>query len=153
MSGKEIDRLGVVRKVAARRLRQREAAERLGMSVRQVQRLVRRYRGDGAAGLVSRRGVRPPNNVIDAAVRREVMDRARKRYADFGPTLACEKLTEVHGYRLSAETLRQWMVADGLWKAKSRQLSQPNRKPPADHPWNRMIRRDIAEAEARRGAR
>ena len=71
MSGKEIDRLGVVRQVAARRLRQREAAERLGLSVRQVQRLVRRYRDDGAAGLVSRRRGRRPNNVIGADVRRE----------------------------------------------------------------------------------
>ena len=44
----------------------------------------------------------------------------KERYADFGPTLACEKLTEVHGYRLSAETLRQWMMAEGLWKVKSR---------------------------------
>ena len=44
----------------------------------------------------------------------------KERYADFGPTLACEKRTEGHGYRRSAETLRQWMMAEGLWKAKSR---------------------------------
>ena len=130
MSGKEIDRLGVVRQVAARRLRQREAAERLGLSVRQVQRLVRRYRDDGAAGLVSRRRGRRPNNVIGADVRREVMDWVRKRYADFGPTLACEKLTEVHGYRLSAETLRQWMMAEGLWKAKARRKARIHQRRP-----------------------
>ena len=142
MSGKEIDRLGVVRKVAARRLRQREAAERLGMSVRQVQRLVRRYRGDGAAGLVSRRRGRAPNNVIDAAVRREVMDWVRKRYADFGPTLACEKLTEVHGYRLSAETLRQWMVADGLWKAKSRRKARVHQRRPRRACFGELVQLD-----------
>ncbi len=142
MSGEEIDRLGVVRKVAARRLRQREAAERLGMSVRQVQRLVRRYRGDGAAGLVSRRRGRPPNNVIDAAVRREVMDRARERYADFGPTLACEKLTEVHGYRLSAGTLRQWMVADGLWKAKSRRQARVHQRRPRRACFGELVQLD-----------
>lgn len=113
MSAREVDRLGVARKVVAKRLLQREAALQLGLSVRQVQRLVRRYRADGPAGLVSRRRGRVPNNVIGAEVRREVMDWVRKRYSDFGPTLACEKLTEVHGYRLSAETLRQWMMAEG----------------------------------------
>ena len=74
MSVKEVDRLAVVRKVSARRLRQREAAEQLGLSVRQVKRLLRRYRDRGAAGLVSRRRGRRPNNAMDPGIRREVMD-------------------------------------------------------------------------------
>ena len=48
------------------------------------------------------------------------MDLVRERYADFGPSFACEKLAELHGHRLSAETLRGWMIADGLWKPKAR---------------------------------
>lgn len=124
MSGREADRIAVVRKVVSKRLLQREAAIQLGLSVRQVKRLVRAYRDTGDAGLVSRRRGRRPNNALDAALRREVLGWVRKRYADFGPTLACEKLTEVHGYRLSVETLRQWMIAEGLWKAKSRRRAR-----------------------------
>ena len=48
------------------------------------------------------------------------MDLVREWYADFGPILAAEKLYEVHGQRVSKETLRQWMIADGLWQARRR---------------------------------
>ncbi len=142
MSAREVDRLGVVRKVEAKRLLQREAAEQLGLSVRQVKRLVRRYRDDGAAGLVSRRRGRCPNNVIGAAVRREVMDWMHKRYSDFGPTLACEKLTEVHGYRLSAETLRQWMMEEGLWEAKSRRCARVHQRRPRRACFGELVQLD-----------
>jgi len=120
LSAREADRVAVVREVVERRLRQSEAARRLGLSVRQVKRLARRYRERGAAGLMSARRGRRPNNAIDPAVRREVLDLVRERYPDFGPTFACEKLVEVHGHRLSAETLRGWMIADGLWRPKAR---------------------------------
>ncbi len=120
MSYKEADRVGLIRAVVEKRLRQREAAKRLGIGVRQVKRLVRRYRSDGPAGLVSGHRGKRPNNAIDAGVRREVLDLVRERYADFGPTLACEKLVEEHGWRVSAETLRQWMMAEGLWRSKAR---------------------------------
>ena len=93
---------------------------RLGLSVRQVKRLVRRYRDRGAAGLASGHRGRRPNNALPEAVREAVLSRVRERYPDFGPTHACEKLVEEDGFRLSAETLRQWMMADGLWQAKGR---------------------------------
>ena len=142
MSGKEVDRLAVVRKVVAKRLRQREAAEQLGLSVRQVKRLVRRYRDRGTAGLVSRRRGRRPNNAMDPGLRREVMDWVEKRYADFGPTLACEKLTEAHGYRLSAETLRHWMMAEGLWRSKSRRRLRIHQRRPRRAGFGELIQID-----------
>jgi len=142
MSAREVDRLGVVRKVVAKRLLQREAALQLGLSVRQVKRLVRRYRDDGAAGLVSKRRGKRSNNVIEADVRREVMDWVHKRYADFGPTLACEKLTEVHEYRLSAETLRQWMMEEGLWKAKSRRRARVHQRRPRRACFGELVQLD-----------
>ncbi|MCZ0942046.1 MAG: helix-turn-helix domain-containing protein, partial [Gammaproteobacteria bacterium] len=97
----EADRVAVVAQVAERRLSQREAAVRLGLGVRQVKRLVARYRERGAAGLASGRRGRRPNNAIDASVRRAAVDLVRERYPDFGPTFACEKLVEDHGRRLS----------------------------------------------------
>ena len=142
MSAREADRLSVVRKVVSKRLVQREAAERLGLSIRQVKRLARRYRDDGAAGLVSRRRGRRSNNALDPGVRREVMDVVRDRYADFGPTLACEKLTEVHGHSLSVETLRQWMIAEGLWKAKSRRRARIHQRRPRRACFGELVQLD-----------
>ena len=120
LSAKEADRAALIGEVSAGRLRQRAAAERLGIGVRQVKRLVRRYREGGAAGLVSGHRGRRPNNAIGDGVRREVLELVRERYRDFGPTFASEKLQEEHGHRLSAETLRKWMMEDGLWRAKAR---------------------------------
>ena len=117
---RESDRAGVIGQVAEKRLRQSEAAERLGLSVRQVKRLLARYRERGPSGLVSGRRGKPSNNAMAEAARREAMELVRERYRDFGPTFAREKLVEEHGHRLSVETLRQWMIADGLWRAKAR---------------------------------
>lgn len=120
MSHQELDRATVVRNVAERQLTQAQAAAQLKLSVRQVKRLARRYRAEGPAGLVSRRRGRPSNNQIAVAVRDQFVALVKERYADFGPTLAHEKLVALHGFGHSVETLRQWMAAEGLWRAKRR---------------------------------
>lgn len=120
LSTREADRVAVIREVVERRLPQSEAARRLGVGVRQVKRLVRRYRERGASGLASGRRGRRSNRAFDEAFRGAVLDLVRDRYPDFGPTFACEKLVEEHGHRLSAETLRGWMIEDGLWRPKAR---------------------------------
>ena len=89
MSVVEVDRLAVIRQMVGKRLLQREAAERLGVGVRQSKRLVRDYRERGAAGLVSVRRGRPPNNAIGGGVRAEVMALVRRHYSDFGPMRRC----------------------------------------------------------------
>ena len=130
MSVQEADRVVVIRDVVEKRLRQREAAERLGIGVRQVKRLIRRYRERGTVGLASGHRGRRPNNAIDDVVRRQVLELLRERYADFGPTFAREKLVELHGHRLSVETLRAWMIADGLWRAKARRTVRVHQSRP-----------------------
>ena len=120
MTVKEADRAAVMRAVVEKRLKQREAAERLGRSVRQVKRLAKRYRERGAAGMASGRRGRPSNRAFGEALRREALRLVRERYADFGPTFAAEKLAEEHGLALSRETLRKWMSVDGLWRPKGR---------------------------------
>ena len=117
---KEVDRLEVIREVLGRRLRQREAGERMGICVRQVKRLVRRYRELGARGLKSGHRGRQAPNAIAPEVRREILGVVRERYEDFSPTLAQEKLTELHGYGVSVETLRKWMAQEGLWRSRKR---------------------------------
>jgi transposase len=120
LSRRELDRLGVVQAVVEGKLKQRRAAEQLGVSTRQLKRLVRRYRSEGAAGLASRRRGRPSNRRLAEAIRTEAVSLIREHYHDFGPTLACEKLVERHDLRVSVETIRQWMSAAGLWRTKPR---------------------------------
>lgn len=118
MSSRERDRLRVIEALREKRLKQWQAAERLGLSVRQIKRLVRSHRRHGARALVSKRRGRPSNRRIDPAERDRVLATVRAHYRDFGPRLAAEYLQEHHGFSRSAETLRQWMIEDGLWQAK-----------------------------------
>lgn len=104
---RELDRLKVVQAVVDSRLKPGRAAERLGLTVRQIERLVIRYRACGAAGLASRKRGRPGNRRLDTELARRALTLIRERYADFGPTLACEKLWECHGIRLAKETVRR----------------------------------------------
>ena len=109
MSYEELDRVRVIERVIERRLRQREGARMLGLTSRQVRRLRRAYERDGPEGLASKHRGRPSNRRLASELRREALATVRSRYEGFGPTLAHEKLTELHGLQLSVETLRRWM--------------------------------------------
>lgn len=106
----ELDRLKVIQAVVDMGLNPGRAAERLGVTVRQVQR-----RESGAAGLASRKRGRPGNRRLDEDLARRALMIIRDRYVDFGPTLVCEKLWECHGIRLAKETVRRLMTDAGLW--------------------------------------
>jgi transposase len=118
MSATERERLRVIEAIREGRLTQRAAAQRLGLSVRQVKRLCRAHRRRGAAGVVSRRRGRPSNRRIPRTEQRRILALVGRHYRDFGPTLAAEYLAERHGYRHSVETLRQWMIGAGMWQPK-----------------------------------
>ncbi len=133
MSYEELDRVGVIERVIEKRLTQREAARMLGLTSRQVRRLRRAYKQDGARALVSKHRGRPSNRRLASELRREALATVRGQYEGFGPTLAHEKLTERHGLRLSVETLRHWMIEDGLGVPRARReprIQQPRRRRP-----------------------
>ncbi|WP_083482061.1 ISNCY family transposase [Pantoea sp. A4] len=115
MSNKELHRLPVIQAVIEKRLRRRDAASQLDITERQVQRLMNRYRESGAAGLTHARRGKPGTHRIDEELRHRVLTLLRENYVGFGPTLAAEKLQERYGIKISVETLRCWMTADGLW--------------------------------------
>ena len=148
MSEEELDRVSVIERVIEQRLTQREAARLLGVTSRQVRRLRRRYEQDGRRGLASKQFGRLSNRRLPSALRREVLATVRARYEGFGPTLAHEKLTEGDGVHFSVETLRHWMIAEGLWVERARRaprIQQPRRCRPcrgeliqidgSDHEW------------------
>ena len=122
MSDKELDRMQVLQDLSTKQITVSEAAGLMRLTRRQVFRLAKRYRQDGPAALASRRRGRPSNRSHPAAVRTEALALIKANYADFGPTLAAEKLAECHHLRLGVETLRQWMRADGIWKDRQQRL-------------------------------
>ena len=126
MSKREFDRLEVLLGVQSGRLRVADVCTLTGLSRRQVFRLLQGLRADGAASLVSKRRGRRSNRQMPDEVRQLAVTLVRERYSDFGPTLAAEKLAELHGCRVSRETLRQWMIADGIWTDRQHRLPSPH---------------------------
>ena len=118
MSNRELTRLEAMQRIKDKRLTQKEAARMLDLSVRQIKRLYRAYKAQGARGLVSQRRGKPSNNRLDAETQQKAIDLLYEHYRDFGPTLAHEKLTEKHDLRISRESVRGIMIAEGMWKAK-----------------------------------
>src|SRR3990172_5437723 len=116
MSDKEITRLEVMQRLKDKRLTQQEAARMLKIRVRQIKRLFRAYKAQGARGLISVRRGKESNNRLDALVIEQAIDLIYKYYRDFGPTLAHEKLVEVHGLKLSDESVRLLMIEEEVWK-------------------------------------
>lgn len=112
---REWDRLKVIEAVVETGLKPGRAAERLGLTVRQIERLVARYRERGVQGVASGKRGRPGNRKLDGALAQRAVSIIRERYADFGPTLAREKLEQCHGIRLAKETVRHLMTEAGLW--------------------------------------
>ena len=70
---------------------------------------------EGVLGLISRRIGQPNTKRIASHIPNKVIGLIRKKYPDFGPTLAGEKLIERHQIKLSSETLRKWMIEEGIW--------------------------------------
>ncbi len=117
MDEKQAKRLGVIEQVSKRFMTQALAAQQLHLSVRQIKRLCKAYKAHGAAGLIHQATGRPSNAAVDAATKQRWLAQVRQRYSDFGPTLAAEQL-QPQGFTQSVNTLRNWMMADALWKAK-----------------------------------
>ncbi|EFE8234260.1 IS66 family insertion sequence element accessory protein TnpB [Escherichia coli] len=100
----------------------------VALTERQTQRLMNRFRESGAAGQANRRRGQPGNRQLMPGLAERALRIIRERYADFGPTLACEKLAEVHGLYLVKETVRKLMTLAGLWiprKLRPSRVHQP----------------------------
>ncbi|WP_024902831.1 ISNCY family transposase [Robbsia andropogonis] len=131
ISMNELERVKLIQSVIEHRLSGVQAAERLGLSERQVTRLRRRYEQYGPAGLISGKRERPSNRQLSPNLHTRAIAIVRERYADFGPTLACEKPREWHGIILARDTVRRWMCDAGLWiprKQRAPKVYQPRNR-------------------------
>jgi len=115
MTDDELLRIKLIQDICDKRITGVEAARILSLSSRQIYRLVKRFITLGSSGLLSLKRGRPSNHRHDDKLKLRTLALVHEYYADFGPTLAHEKLTELHGIHVAVETLRQWMIADGLW--------------------------------------
>ena len=127
MSLRDLQRIEVLTEVLGGRRTAGSAAAVPGLSVRQTQRLLLRYGDGGGGALIHRARGRTSNNQMASGVREYVLELIRRQYRDFGPTLAAEVLEERHGITVGRETLRKWMVEDGLWLSRKqrRAFHQP----------------------------
>jgi hypothetical protein len=128
MSQKERDVLTIMHTVLRGERTQAEAARLLDKSIRQVRRIQRRLQASGDAALVHGLRGKPSNHQPDPKLRQAVLAAYRQHYADFGPTFASEKLAE-HGLHVGAQTLRRWLIAEGLWQRQRRRETHRRRRP------------------------
>lgn len=129
MSKKERERVGILTRVKAAELSDEDAAIALGVCVRQWYRIKARHGSDGDAGLVHRLRGRTSNRRSEPSLKQQVLALFRERYSDYGPTLFAEMLREHHQITLSAETLRQWLLKEGLWQRTKKSRRHRRKRP------------------------
>lgn len=122
MSTKEINQVAVLEKLKNREIKQKHAALMLRLSIRQIQRKLKAYRRDRAKGLVHKLRGRPGNHCLLEGLKDQVINLVKKKYPDFGPTLASEKLAEIDGLVINRETLRLAMIEATIWQPKRRKI-------------------------------
>jgi len=132
--------------VRSRQLRLVDAGRLMRVGYRQAKRLWKRYREEGAAGLQHRNAGRPSNHARKEKFRRQVLQLVRKKYGGpvgerFGPTLAAEHLESEDGLKVGVETLRQWMLAEGLWSRERKRQRHRRRRERKEH-FGEMVQMD-----------
>jgi len=128
MSREEVQRYQIIRKILDAEINQQEAAEYLGRSDRQVRRIIRKVREEGESGVIHKLRGKTGCRRINEKIRRRILQLYRKKYSGFGPLLASEKMQEVDGVQVNEETLRLWLIQQGLWKVR-------RQKKPKERSW------------------
>ena len=116
MSQKEMKRLQVIHKVREGLLTEKQAAEIISLSERQIRRIVKRIRDEGDKGIQHRSRGKGSNRRLPKKLVESVTQLYQERYRGFGPTLMAEKLHELEGIAISKETVRTWLMESGHWQ-------------------------------------
>jgi len=138
MSKRELGRVEVLARVKSQQLRVVDAGRLMRVSYRQAKRLWKRYREEGAAGLQHRSAGRASNRAHEGKFRGKILRLVREKYGGvvgqrFGPTLAAEHLASEDGLQVDAETLRRWMLAEGLWSRERKRRAHRRRRERKEH--------------------
>lgn len=122
MTLNEADRLAIMKKIDSRLITIKEASDEMRVCLRQAKRIRKRYLENGIKGLLSGHKGKKSGNRLSEEVKSKALILIHKHYADFGPTLASEKLKEKHEIAISVETIRKWMIEEGLRSAKKTKI-------------------------------
>ncbi len=146
MTQADRDRLLTLKKAKKKLITQREAAEELGLSIRQVKRLVRGLKKVGDKAVIHGLRSRPSNRKIDEKTESEAVKiLSTPLYKGFGPTLAAEYLAKKHGIQVSKETVRQWMKRAKLWRGKRRRIQEVHAWRPRRSRFGELVQWDTSE--------
>ena len=146
MTQADRDRLVTLRKAKKRLITQRQAAEELGLSVRQVKRLLYELKKRGDRAVIHGLRGKPSNQRISKSVEEEgIQILSADLYKGFGPTLAAEYLADKHDIEVSKETLRQWMIRAKLWRAKEQKVRAVHVWRPRRSRFGELVQWDTSE--------
>lgn len=118
MNQKELTRWRLLEEVINKKITQKEAANSLNISDRQIRNLIKEYKKSGKQGLISKKRGKVSNNKYDKQFQDKALQILGEKYSGYGPTLSTEKLNENHGIKLSRETIRNWMLERKMWFEK-----------------------------------
>ena len=145
MRATDRDRLKVLHEVGKGHLTQEQGGEQLGMTERWVRELMARMRKEGDRGILHRLRGRASNRKIEEKTRRKAVQLVKAKYGDFGPTLASEYLGQREGIGVSKETLRQWLMAEGVWRGKKRRVEEVHEWRPRRSCRGELVQWDTSE--------
>lgn len=140
------DRLVALKKVKKKLITQQDASSELGVSIRQVQRLLKGLKDHGDKAIVHALRGKPSNRKIEEVIEQEAVKiLSSPIYAGFGPTLAAEYLGKKHGIDASRETVRKWMIAGKLWHGKKARVEAVHTWRPRRSRFGEMVQWDTSE--------
>lgn len=140
MSIDEIKRLRILELIKEKHISLKKATEKLRISYRQMKRIYKRFREEGEEGIVHRSRGRKSNRRMNENIKSKIIEIYNKKYRGFGPTLAVEKLEEER-YKISRETLRKWLIEEGIWKRKRKRGKHRSRRDRKEH-FGEMVQLD-----------
>jgi len=114
MTQEELKRLHVIRKALDKSITQAEAANIIGLCLRQAQRIVKAVKVEGDKGVIHKSRGQLSNRALPDKIKDKALKLYKEKYHDFGPTLGSEKLFEIDKIKLNDETLRLWLLQAGI---------------------------------------
>lgn len=124
LTQREQERLAIISSTLSGTRTNDQAAKMLGISTRQIKRLKKKVRAEGAIAVIHQLKGRPSNHHLEPSIKEKALSVIEKRYADFKPTFATEKLEENHNIHISYGTTRLWMIEKKLWKPRKRKQQE-----------------------------
>jgi transposase len=146
MTQQERDRLVALKKAKKKLITQKQAASEIGVSERQIRRMLRNLKERGDRAVVHATRGRKSNRKLAAEVKEKVIGiLSQEVYQGFGPTLAAEYLAKKHKLPVSRETMRAWMIEAKLWRAKPKRDEKVHLWRTRRSRWGELVQWDTSE--------